>query len=152
VSYSGGDGLTGRVGGTTPGFTGVSEARHGFILDPGACKYQSIKCPCRGSRYGGGEPVRSSSEAEPHPRGRLALKQGGDSLVRCRAPRAKRSSARGWLGRLFWWAAGATSVVGPTTGPSFILSVFKVCFVFCFSESKWVSPVSLGTLMAVLDN
>jgi hypothetical protein len=65
-------------------------ARRGFIFDPGACKCQNIKCPCRGSRYRGGEPVRSSmrrnltrggnrpsSEAEPHPRGRLALERGG---------------------------------------------------------------------------
>jgi hypothetical protein len=58
----------------------MSEARHGFVFDPGACKCQSIKCPCRGSGYGGGEPVRPSSEAEPHPRGRSArrsLTRGG---------------------------------------------------------------------------
>jgi hypothetical protein len=55
--------------------------------------------------------VRASSEAEPHPRGRPALERGGTSprglpalkrgevsFVRCRAPRAKRSFARGRLG------------------------------------------------------
>jgi hypothetical protein len=110
---------------------------------------QNIKCSGQGSRYGGGEPVRDSSEAEtrvrgclalerggvspegatsprarwrltragdqpsseeePHPRGRPALERGGTSpegasdrggvsIVRCCAPRAKRSFARGWLG------------------------------------------------------
>jgi hypothetical protein len=63
-------------------FPGVSEARHGFIFDPGVCKCQSIKSPCRGSRYGSGEPVRPSSEAEPHPRGAIG-------------PRARRNLTRG---------------------------------------------------------
>jgi hypothetical protein len=35
--------------------------------------------PLSGSGYGGGEPVRPSSEAEPHPRGRPALERGGAS-------------------------------------------------------------------------
>jgi hypothetical protein len=106
----------------------------------------SIKCPYRGSSYGGGEPVMSSSEAGPHPRGdrpsseaephprgdqpsseagphprgRPALERGGGLLVRCRAPRAKRSSARGWLGRL---SDGPLGPPGPWAR-EFILSVF----------------------------
>jgi hypothetical protein len=51
-------------------------AWRGFVFDLGACMCQSIKCPGRGSRYGGGEPVRASSEAEPHPRGRSTLERG----------------------------------------------------------------------------
>jgi hypothetical protein len=59
-------------------------AQCGFVFDPGACKCQNIKCPCRGSRYGGGDLVRVSSEAEPHsrgaagPRARRNLTRGGD--------------------------------------------------------------------------
>jgi hypothetical protein len=103
----------------------VSEARRGFVFDLGACMCQNIKCPGRGSRYGGARARESlerggdslkgasgprarrnltqrggqpSSEAEPYSRGRSALERGGVSLVRCRTPRAKRSFARGWLG------------------------------------------------------
>jgi hypothetical protein len=54
-------------------------ARRGFVFNPGACKCQNIKCPYRGSRCGGGEPVRASSEAESHPRGRRVLERGGTS-------------------------------------------------------------------------
>jgi hypothetical protein len=51
---------------------------------------------------------RPPSEEEPHPRGLPALERGGALPVRHRAPRAKRSSARGWLGRLFGgrWSRG----------------------------------------------
>jgi hypothetical protein len=42
---------------------------------------------------------------------------GGDLSARRSAPRAKRSSARGWVGRLFWLAAGAARAVGPAAGP-----------------------------------
>jgi hypothetical protein len=72
VSYSGGDGLTERVGGTAPGYGSQARHRddvHGFVFDLRACRCQSIKCPGRGSRYGGGEPVGASSEAETRPRG-----------------------------------------------------------------------------------
>jgi hypothetical protein len=41
-----------------------------------------------------------SSEAESRSRGRPAPERGGVLPVRHRAPRAKRSSARGWLGGL----------------------------------------------------
>jgi hypothetical protein len=49
-----------RVRGTT---------RRGFVFDPGTCMCQNIKCSGWGSRYGGGEPVRASSEAETRARG-----------------------------------------------------------------------------------
>jgi hypothetical protein len=65
--------------------------RHGFVFDPGACKCQDIKCSGWGSRYGGGEPVRASSEAESHPRGRPALERGGTSPEGATSPRARRS-------------------------------------------------------------
>jgi hypothetical protein len=118
-------------------------ARRGFVFHPGACRCQSIKCPCRGSRYGSGEPVRTTSEAEshprgdwpsskaePHPRGRLALERGGTSPEGATSPRARRRFASAVLcpssvaefrsrvvGPTVWWAAGATRAAGPTTGP-----------------------------------
>jgi hypothetical protein len=51
---------------------------------------------------------RPPSKAEPHPRGLPALERGRVLPVWHRAPRAKRSSARGWLCRLFGgpWARG----------------------------------------------
>jgi hypothetical protein len=73
-------------------------AWRGFVFDLGAYMCQNIKCSCRGSRYGGDEPVRASSEAETRSRGYLALERGGVSLVRRCALRAKRNFARGWLG------------------------------------------------------
>jgi hypothetical protein len=50
---------------------------HGFVFDLGACMCQNIKCSGWGSRYGGCEPVRASSEAKTRSRGCLALKRGG---------------------------------------------------------------------------
>jgi hypothetical protein len=97
----------------------------GFVFDSGTCMCQNIKCSGQGSRYGGGEPVKASSEAEthlrgvsgprarrnltrggvwpssveePHPRGRPTLERGGTSILWSCAPRAKWSFARGWLG------------------------------------------------------
>jgi hypothetical protein len=67
----------------------------GFVFDPGAYKCQCIKCPCRGSRYGGGEPMRSSSEAGPHPRGRPALERDGTSPEGASGPRARRNLTQG---------------------------------------------------------
>jgi hypothetical protein len=111
--------------------------------------------PLSGSKYGGSRPVRSSSEAafssrsrlelarggvqppseaESHPRGRLALERGGVLPSRHRAPRAKRSSARGWLGRL----------CGGPWAREFILRVFLGSFAFVFYEGKWVFPGCLG--------
>jgi hypothetical protein len=114
------------------------------------CRCQSIKCSGRGSGSGGGVPagassesdlarggVQPSSEAEPHPRrrlaperggprprGRLALEQGGTSPEGANGPRARQGFvsvvlcpsseavfARGWPGQLFWWAVGATRAV-----------------------------------------
>jgi hypothetical protein len=69
---------------------------------------QSIKCPGRGSRYGGGGPARASSEAgltrggvqppneaEPHPRGRLSLERSGTSPKGASNPQVKRTSPEG---------------------------------------------------------
>jgi hypothetical protein len=81
-----------------------------------------------------------SSEAGPHPRGPPALERGRGLLVRCRTPRAKQSSARGWLGRL---SGGPLGPPGPWAR-EFILSVFEVCLCFVFCESKWVFPDFLG--------
>jgi hypothetical protein len=73
ASRSGGDGLTGGVGGAVPGRD--SQARRGMdsSLTWGACECQRIKSPCQGSRYGGSGPVMPSSETEIHSRGRSAL-------------------------------------------------------------------------------
>jgi hypothetical protein len=60
-----------------------------FVFDLGACMCQDIKCPGQGSRYRGGEPVRTSSEAEPHLRGHPALERGGASLEGASSPRAR---------------------------------------------------------------
>jgi hypothetical protein len=68
---------------------------HEFVFDLGACMRQNIKCPGRGSKYGGGEPVRASSEAEPHPRERPALERGGTSPEGASSPRAGRNLTRG---------------------------------------------------------
>jgi hypothetical protein len=73
-----------------------------------------------GASLGGGGGDRPSSEAEPHPRGQPALERGGGLLVQCRAPRAKRSSARGWLGRL----SGGPSGPPVPWACEFILRVF----------------------------
>jgi hypothetical protein len=135
----------------------VSLARRGFVFDPGAYKCQSIKCLCRGSRYGGSELVRSSSEAEPHPRGRPALERGGNSPEEVTGPRARRrfagavprpSSEEEFLPRV----AGTTVLVGrwghqcrglicrAVIYLKGVLGLF--CFLFC--ESKWVAPDFLG--------
>jgi hypothetical protein len=66
-------------------------AWRGFIFDLGACMCQNIKCSGRGSRYGGGEPVRASSEADTRSRGGLALERGGASPEGASSPRARRS-------------------------------------------------------------
>jgi hypothetical protein len=108
----------------------VSEAPHGFVFDSGACKCQSINAPLEGSRYGGGEHVRPSSEAEPHPGGRPALERRGTSPQGATGPRASRkfASAVMWhsseaefrprvAGPTVRWAAGATRAVGPTIEP-----------------------------------
>jgi hypothetical protein len=52
---------------------------------------QNINGPGRGSRYGGGELVRASSEAETRSRGRLALERGGALLEGASSPRARSS-------------------------------------------------------------
>jgi hypothetical protein len=70
-------------------------AWRGFFFDPGACICQNIKCSRRGSRYGGGEPVRASSEAETRARGCPTLERGGVSPEGATGPRARRKLTRG---------------------------------------------------------
>jgi hypothetical protein len=73
-------------------------ARCGFVFDPGTCLCQNIKCSGLGSRYGGGEPVRASSEAETRARGCLALERGGVSPKGETSPRARQNLTR-WGGQ-----------------------------------------------------
>jgi hypothetical protein len=81
--------------------------------------------------------VRPSSETEPHSRGRPTHERGGFVPGRRHTPRAERSSARGWLGRLFDgpWVRGS-------------VGLFCACvlgsFTFIFYELKRVSPGCLG--------
>jgi hypothetical protein len=80
---------------------------------------------------GGDRPL---SEAEPHSRRQPTHERGGFVPGRCRTPRAERSSARGWLGRLFdgSWVRG------------FVLRACLNSFVFIFYKFKRVSPDCLG--------
>jgi hypothetical protein len=87
--------------------------RDGASLE-GASSPRVRRNPTRGG-------VRLSIKTEPHPRGRPALERGEVVPMRCRTPRAKRISARGWLGR----SSGGLWVHG------FVLRVFRlvcVCF------------------------
>jgi hypothetical protein len=103
MPHSGGDGLTGGVGGTASGHDSqaASGAWRGFVFDLGACKCQCIKCPCRGSKYGCGEPTRLEGVSSPRARqiltqgGRPALERGGTSPEETSGPRARRNLARG---------------------------------------------------------
>jgi hypothetical protein len=129
MSHSGGDGLTGGVGGTVP--RRDSQARRGVdsSLTWAPANVSASNAPIGGAGMKAAGPrgprarrnlarggVQPPSETEPHPRGHLALERCEVLPVQHRAPRAKRSSARGRLGRLFGglWARG------------FILRVFLV--------------------------
>jgi hypothetical protein len=156
----------------------VSGAWCRFVFDLGACKCQCIKCPCRESRCFRGEPTRPSSEAEPHPRGATALRARrnltrGDAQPPSRAephptgeagprarrkfarvvprPRAERSSARGWLGRLPGGPPGPPESWVQSLGCEFYLKCVLSSFAFCFFRKKvgfpwlfrrplWLSP------------
>jgi hypothetical protein len=172
VSYSGGDGLTGRVGGTAPGYDSQAHQRdsvRGFV-----CRCQSIKCPGRGSRYGGGElvgasseadltrggvqpaseadltrgGVQPSSEAEPYPRGRPALERGGVSLARRCAPSSEvefRSRAAGPTVLVCRWGHQGR---GPLPlGRDCFECVFRFVNSFAFRFFAKVDSLFLGTLM-----
>jgi hypothetical protein len=52
---------------------------------------QNIECPGQGSSYGGGEPVRASSETETRSRGRPALERCGTSPEGPSSSRARQS-------------------------------------------------------------
>jgi hypothetical protein len=136
------DGLTGRVGGTAPGRDSQACQRRGVdsSLTLAPASVRALNAPVGGAgmgrrdhealERGGTSPegatvprarrnltrvgAQPSSEAEPHPRGRPALEQGGSLLVQCRTPRAKRSSARGWPGRL---SGGPLGPPGPWARP-----------------------------------
>jgi hypothetical protein len=72
VSYSGGDGLTGRVGGTTPGYDSQACQRDdmcGSVLTWAPAGVRTLNAPVGGAGTGGGEPVRALSETEARPRG-----------------------------------------------------------------------------------
>jgi hypothetical protein len=56
---------------------------------------RTLNTPVGGTRYGGGEPVRASSEAESHTRGRLAVERGGTLPVGAIDPRVRRNLTRG---------------------------------------------------------
>jgi hypothetical protein len=87
--------------------------RDGNLLE-GAFGPRSSRGPARGGRPApergrvslGGRPTleRDGTSLE----GRPTHERGGFVPRRCRTPRAKRNSARGWLGRLFdgSWACG----------------------------------------------
>jgi hypothetical protein len=125
VTYSGGDGLTGRVGGTTPGYDSqtASGGRHdadSSLTWASAC-VRTLNALVRervwerrareSLKRGGTSPegasgprarrnltrggVRPSSEAEPHPRGRPSLERGGTLPVKASGPRARRNLTRG---------------------------------------------------------
>jgi hypothetical protein len=51
--------------------------------------------PLSGEQVWGGEIMRPSSEAEPHPRGRPSLERGETSLEWVPSPRARRNLTRG---------------------------------------------------------
>jgi hypothetical protein len=118
--------------------------------------------------------VRSSSETEPHSRGRSALDRDGTSLEGASSPRARRSPARGGdrpsseaephpTGRPALKRGGALPVrhcaprakrsfargwLGQLSGGpwarGFILRVFLGSFAFVFYKGKWVLPDCLG--------
>jgi hypothetical protein len=118
--------LSAPVGGAGTGATSLWEPQARRRLARGGDQPSSEADLTRGG-------VRPSSEAELHPRGLPALERGGVSLVRCGAPRAKRSFARGGLGRLSWWVAGATRAVGPCHWAVITSSVFWVYEFVCAS-------------------
>jgi hypothetical protein len=99
MPYSGGDGLTGRVGGTAPGYDSLrvrGTAWHGFVFDLGAYMWEQRAHEGleRGGVFARGG-VWPSSEAESHPRGRPALERGGNSPEGASSPRARRNLTRG---------------------------------------------------------
>jgi hypothetical protein len=115
MSHSGGDGLTGGVGGAAPGRDSRACHRRGVdsSLTLAPASVRALNAPIGGVGTGAASPWEPrarrsltrggdhpSSETEPRPRGRPALERGRYLLARCCPPRAKRSSARGWPGRL----------------------------------------------------
>jgi hypothetical protein len=98
----------------------------------------------RGLARGGVQPP---SEAESHPRGRPTLERGGTLpegrpalergefvSVRRRTPRAKWSSARGWLRPIVWWAVGSWVCLAR------VFYEFKRGFPGCLGDPSRLSP------------
>jgi hypothetical protein len=113
-----------------------------------------------GSRYGGGEPVRTSCEAEPRPRGRPALERGGTSPEGVSIPRLRRSLVSAVL-RLSSeaefrpkvagadYSGGALGPLGPWAPAAGLWSSWACIivvgsFVFVICKRKWGSPGCLG--------
>jgi hypothetical protein len=114
VSYSGRDGLTGRVGETASGYDSqaVSVGRCGGdspLTGRPRC-VRAFNAPVGEVGVGAADPreprarrnlarggVQPSSEAESRPRGRPALERGGVSPEGASSPRARRSLAQGGI-------------------------------------------------------
>jgi hypothetical protein len=128
VSYSGGDGLTRGVGETMPRYDSQmgSEGRHG------------------GDSFGRGSgSAQPSSEEETRPRGRPALERGGVSVVRHRAPRARRSFARGVSGPTSWRVTEVARAVDSCHQAVMAWGVIYNLWVrlcFYYFAKKWVFP------------
>jgi hypothetical protein len=92
ASHSGGDGLTGGVGGTVLGHD--SQVRRGMdsYLTCAPANVSALNALVGGAGRG---PVRPSSEAKPRSRGRSALDRDGTPLEGASSPRARRNPSRG---------------------------------------------------------
>jgi hypothetical protein len=104
-----------------------------------------------GSGRGGRELCTASSEAEIRPRGCPALERGGVSVVRRRAPRARRRFARGVPRPTVWWAAEVAWAVGSSCHQAVIARgvnlQFVSSFVFLlFCVEMGFPPVIMGLL------
>jgi hypothetical protein len=114
--------------------------RDGNSLE-GAFGPRSRRGPARGGRPAperGGVPLGGRPTLE---RDRTSLERGGFVPGRHRTPRAERSSARGWLGRLFDgpWAHGF--VLCACLGSfSFIYLRVLAGFPWLFRGPSWLSP------------
>jgi hypothetical protein len=135
----------------------VSEAWHGFVFHLGACICQNIKDPSPGSRYGGGEPVGASSEAETRSRGHLVPERGRAWLEGASSHRARQNSVGVGLcpsseAESRPRVAGADCAGGPLGPLGLCLGMFYVAefvYVLLFAKESGFSLVISGTPMAV---
>jgi hypothetical protein len=127
------------------------------------CRCRSIKWPGQGEQVRGGMPVGASSEAEPHPRGRLALQRGGPRPRGRPALERGGTSPEGVTGpRARWGFVSAvlrpsseaefrSRVPGPTVlvgrwghqGRDYVVRGLglRICLCFVFDARKWVPLV-----------